>query len=253
MCRLLGVVSPRPLPLTESVGEHLAPFEALSSLHCDGWGIASWGGEDTLQVNKAPEPARTSQRFDEIAEKTMTDAALLHLRKASPGMHLLEVNTHPFSDGHYALAHNGYCGPIDALDELVAEVGGRPAIGTTDSERYFSLVMALLEDLPPAAALLEAARRIERRANLVALNTLLLTPDALYAMCWFDPVKCENEPGGAEGYFMHYTVSRREVLVASTGWDREIDRWSLLPNGEVLEIARSTMEVNLYSQAETAA
>lgn len=253
MCRLLGVVSPRPLPLTESIGEHLAPFEALSSLHCDGWGIASWGGTDTLQVHKAPEPARTSQRFDEIAEKTMTDAALLHLRKASPGMQLRMENTHPFSDGHYALAHNGFCGTAADLDVIVAEVGGVPAVGTTDSERYFSIVMALLDDLPPAAALLEAARRIGRGANLCALNTLLLTPDALYAMCYYDPAKCENEPGGVEGYFMHYTVSRREVIVASTGWDREIDRWSQLPNGEVLEISRHTLEVNLYSPAENAA
>ena len=253
MCRLLGVVSPRPLPLAESVGEHLAPFEALSSLHCDGWGMAVWDGTGTLQVDKAPEPARTSRRFDELAEKTMTDAALLHLRKASPGMELSVANTHPFSDGVYALAHNGYCGTAADLDAVVAEVGGAPAVGTTDSERYFSIVRALLADLPPAAALLEAARRIGRAANLVALNTLLLTPDALYAMCYYDPEKCADEPGGVEGYFLHYTVSRREVIVASTGWDREIERWSPLPNGEVLEIARHTLEVNVYSRAATAA
>jgi len=253
VCRLLGVVSPRPFPLAESLGEHLAPFEALSTLHCDGWGIASWGGTDRLQVDKAPEPARTSAEFDDVVEATVTDAALLHLRKASPGMELLTVNTHPFSDGHFALAHNGYCGPTAALDELVREAAGKPAVGTTDSERYYELVMALMSDLPPAAAMLEAAWRISQRANLVALNTLLLTPDALYAMCFYDPEKCENEPGGAEGYYLHYSVSRAEVIVASTGWDRAVDRWTSLTNGDVLEIHRSTMEVNLYSRAENAA
>lgn len=253
MCRLLGVVSPRPMPLTWSLGEHLAPFEALSGLHCDGWGIAGRDRSDTLRVHRAPEPARTSRQFAEVTRTTRTDAALLHLRKASPGMDLRVANTHPFSDGRHALAHNGYCGPTGALDDLVAEAGGAPAVGSTDSERYFALVRALLVDLPPAAALLEAAERITRRAEPVALNTLLLTPDALYAMCWFDPARCGREPCGAEGYLMHYAVSRRAVLVASTGWDREVDRWSLLGNGEVVEIARRTLGVRVHSTARAAA
>ena len=241
MCRLLGVVASSPNTVSNLLGEHLAPFEALSENNCDGWGLASRTADGHLEVAKAPEPARTSDEFHRRMTATVTDAAIVHLRKASVGMENTDANTHPFFEGTIALEHNGFSSPNSVLDELVAEAGGRPATGNTDSARFFELVLALTHSLPPEQALGEAGRRIAARGTVVALNSMMLTPDAVYALCWYDEVEVLTEPGGAEGYHLHYTRTPDEVLVASTGWDRAADRWTPLINGQVLEIRRDTL------------
>ena len=252
MCRLLGVVSAASNTVNNLLGEHLAPFVALSENNCDGWGIASWSAAGALTVAKAPEPARTSPEFAAEMAGTVTDTAIVHLRKASVGMANNQANTHPFFTSSIALEHNGFSGPIEVLDALVAEAGGRPAAGDTDSARFFELVLALTATLPPAQALGEAARRIAARGTVVSLNALLLTENALYALCWYDEVEVLTEPGGAEGYHLHYTRTPDQVLVASTGWDRAADRWRHLTNGQVLQVTRKTLQVAVHDVTATA-
>ena len=119
MCRLLGVVSTTARPLTALLQDDLEPFTALSSEHCDGWGVAHRCDEREgggLTIRKAAEPARSSDGYREALTAAHTDAALLHLRKASAGMANNPDNTHPFTDGRIAFAHNGWIGDAAALD-----------------------------------------------------------------------------------------------------------------------------------------
>ena len=55
------------------------------------------------------------------------------------------------------------------------------------------------------------------------------------------------------GLVLGFVLMAAFFFGALSVFDREIDRWSQLPNGEVLEISRHTLEVNLYSQARSAA
>ena len=60
--------------------------------------------------------------------------------------------------------------------------------GDTDSERYFLAVLSQLEaGATPAEALRAAVAGIVATASFTSLNCLLLTPEELYAVCFFDP------------------------------------------------------------------
>jgi predicted glutamine amidotransferase len=221
------------------LGDNLAPFAALSESHCDGWGEASWTDGGRLAVEKEPARAATSDQFESAMTATVTDAALLHLRRASAGMVNQVVNTHPFTDGQIAFAHNGWCGPTEVLDRLVAEVGGQPCDGDTDSERYFRLVAAELARDEPEFAIPRAAARIAANAEFEALNALLLTPTALYAYSFFNEEAMRKRGVAEDTYDLHYSIEDSQVTIASTGWDRNPDRWTALPKGAVLEVMRT--------------
>ena len=108
---------------------------------------------EVLTVRKEPAAAHASAAYRAALEEAHTDAAVLHLRKASAGMVNSSANTHPFTDGPVAFAHNGWAADTPALDEELARVGGPPCQGGTDSERYFGLVLAALRTVAPEVAL----------------------------------------------------------------------------------------------------
>ena len=246
MCRLLGVVSAATGELTEQLGTDLSRFAELSHTHCDGWGLAYWNAEDDLVIAKYPEPAQGSERFQAAVEAARTDAALLHLRKASKNMANLMDNTHPFVAGSRAFAHNGYLAPLSALDELVSEVGGRPSVGVTDSERYFNLVLAGLRSEGPVQALREAAELIADAAEVVSLNCLLLTRDALYASARYDEKVILARGEELDLYELRYRITPDHVAVASSGWSQPAP-WAPLRNGEILEIRRHDLRTSVHS------
>jgi predicted glutamine amidotransferase len=253
MCRLLGVVSSSTQNLNSLLGDDLTAFANLSSHHCDGWGVAYWSDDDNLTVCKEPVAACESALFRETVNTIETDAALLHLRKASDGMDNTEANTHPFLVGSMAFAHNGWAYPPEVLDELVTSVNGLRPQGTTDSERYFSLVLSATHHGDPVTALVEAADQIAARAQYESLNCLLLTHTALYAYARY----VENEVTAARGplsqYPLRFRVTGDAVMVASTGWDQPAPEWESLANGQILEVRRSDLRTSIHRRVLTRA
>lgn len=250
MCRLLGVVTPTPAPLTTTLGVDLEPFAALSSFHCDGWGAAWWAGAD-LRVEKSPETARDSPAFWSTVEAADTDAALLHLRKASEGMTPNPLNTHPFradtEQGSVAFAHNGFFTPVEPVEAELRARGGRTPEGDTDSERYFALVLAAMRDVPPAEALQQTARRItELTDDLVSLNALMLTQDSLFAFSWYDESHPPSQEAGPASYELMWRATDEAVTVASDGWEPPGRRWERISHGTVLQVDRADLTVSLH-------
>lgn len=239
MCRLLGVVAPRPLPLPALLRENLSSFTTLADHHKDGWGIAYWDRDQALQRARATDRASDSDAYAEAVRGAWTDAGILHLRRASAGLALATANTHPFVDGDIAFAHNGFAHPVEALDALVGRYGGGPSEGTTDSERYFRLVIALMRQLTPEVALLRAARLIASATKPKSLNAFMLTPAALYALRADDPERTRADRDPAAEYALHWTEEAGAVTVASTGWERHPDRWHELSRWQVLEVRRA--------------
>jgi predicted glutamine amidotransferase len=247
MCRLLGVVSRSAAPLTDTLSSDLAPFAALSSVHCDGWGMAYWNPHDDLVVTKAPEAAQGSEGFWSAAKQASTDAAVLHLRKASAGMVPEEVNTHPFVAGSVAFAHNGYFAPASKVEAELLQHGGRPPEGQTDSERYFGLVLAAMHDEGPVQALQSTAERIRQLSDeLVSLNAVLLTQQALYAFAYWDETVPPSPEAGTATYELMFRVSADAVTVASDGWEPPGPRWERISNGMVLEVSRQDLRVMVH-------
>ncbi len=247
MCRLLGVVSatpPRPLP--DLLDGELDPFAALSVVHCDGWGIAHWNNTDDLVIDKAPEAARNSPAFRAAADGAHTQAAILHLRKASVDMANTGANTHPFTAGSVSFAHNGYFSPRGTVDELLRERSGRTCAGDTDSERYFGLVLAEMRHSGPVLALARTAARIAAVAEVVSLNALLLTHQALYAFARYDEDVITAQGGDPDSYVLRFRPGRDDVIVASSGWEQPTPQWEIIGNGTILEVRRGDLQTTVH-------
>ena len=250
MCRLLGWVTREPTTLRDLVGdEDLLAFTELSAKHGDGWGVAR-ATESGVKVHKRPDTARGSRSFGAWARTHASDLGLAHLRWATMGLSVGIENTHPFTDGRIAFAHNGSVLSPASLDRLVAPQVARLRRGTTDSERYFLAVLTRMADgATPQEALRDTVDEIARTSSFTSLNCLLMTPDELVAMCRYDPAgPLEDED--PEYYRLRYRVTDDAVVVCSSGWGRD---WQELANGALLTVRRGTLATTVLSRERLAA
>ena len=250
MCRLLGWAGRRSTTLAELLGdEDLAAFTGLSAHHGDGWGVARSTARG-VSVRKRPEAAGRSARFERWAHGRRTDLGLAHLRRATLGLSVGPANTHPFTDGRFAFAHNGSISPPVALDRLLLARSSDRRRGTTDSERYFLAVAERLDaGATPEEALRTTADAIAATATFTSLNCLLLTPEALYAYCRINP-DGPIEDDDPEYYTLRYRVAHDAVVVASSGWGAG---WRDLADGDLLVVERRSLELTVQSTAGSSA
>jgi predicted glutamine amidotransferase len=232
--------------LTDLLGPgDLADFTELSAKHGDGWGVAR-STRRGVRVRKRPDSARTSAEFARWAGRRRADLGLAHLRWATLGLGVGPDNTHPFTDGRVAFAHNGSIRPPAALDALLSDRSQRRRQGTTDSERYFLAVAQRLRDgAAPEEALRGCADEIAATAGFTSLNCLLLTPETLYALCRYDPAG-RWEDDDPSYYDLRYRVSSDAVVVASSGWGSD---WRELANGDLLVVRRRTLDTTVVTSA----
>jgi predicted glutamine amidotransferase len=244
VCRLLGWAGREPAALADLLGEDdLAGFTGLSALHRDGWGVARSTAHG-VEVRKRAEAAGTSARFDRWARRRRTDLGIAHLRRATLGLPVGTANTHPFTDGRIAFAHNGSIAPPAALDRLLIPRTADRRRGTTDSERYFLAVAERLDaGATPEEALRTTADAIAATASFTSLNCVLLTPEALYAFCRIDP-HGPLEDTDPEYYTLRYRVSDDAVVVASSGWGAG---WRDLADGDLLVVERHSLAVSVQA------
>jgi predicted glutamine amidotransferase len=244
MCRLLGWATREPTTLRDLVGdEDLLAFTELSAKHGDGWGVAR-ATESDVKVHKRPDTARGSRSFGAWARTHASDLGLAHLRWATMGLSVGIENTHPFTDGQVAFAHNGSVLSPSALDGLAAPDVSRLRRGTTDSERYFlALLTRLRSGAAPRDALCDTVDEIAGTLPFTSLNCLLLTPDELIAACHYDPAG-DLEDKDPDYYRLRYRVTDDAVVVSSSGWGRD---WQELPNGSLLTVRRGSLATAVHS------
>lgn len=255
MCRLLGYCSRAEASLADLIGaDGLREFAGLCALHGDGWGMAWYEGAEPV-IRKSPMRADDEPEFDKLVHEPLGDLGLVHLRWATPGLAVSERNSHPFRYGRYVLAHNGAIHPQDRLPSMLPAAWERKLVGTTDSERYFLLIMSRLAacngDL--VAAIADAAADIERRFEPNSLNAVLLTPTSLYAVSWHHQSKVPEAKLRLAGYTdadqisayfdLAYLATDDSVIVASSGWPQP--GWTRLPNRHVLIADRASLQVEV--------
>ena len=72
MCRLLGYVSHEKRTFNSAVGSDFSEFVTLSSVHCDGWGVATIDhNQNVAQMIRQPEAANKSKDFSTAIEKSV--------------------------------------------------------------------------------------------------------------------------------------------------------------------------------------
>jgi predicted glutamine amidotransferase len=246
MCRLLGFVSRHPVTLSQLLGdEELAEFTELACKHGDGWGFA-WATSAGVEVAKAPDSARDSALFATVAAQQKADLGLLHLRWATLGLGVTPENTHPFTDGSIAFAHNGSVKPPESLDALIPRDLAAERRGTTDSERYFLAMLGAARSGDPATALERIASRISAECAFSSVNAMTVTSNQLQVLNLFDPV-AEAREAEPHYYRIGYRVDSGAVVVSSSGWG---SGWTFLQNGEMLTVDRATLEIQIRRVAD---
>eukprot|EP00743_Colponemidia_sp_Colp-15_P005046 GILK01005433.1.p1 GENE.GILK01005433.1~~GILK01005433.1.p1 ORF type:complete len:300 (-),score=34.18 GILK01005433.1:182-1081(-) len=118
-------------------------------LNGDGFGIG-WYTPDspTPCVFTSISPAWNNANLVRLAEKVTSPLIYAHVRAASPGSHIIDVNCHPFIRGQLLWMHNGGVAHFDKLRRRVlmslTESVFESIQGTTDSEHCFAIFQNLL-------------------------------------------------------------------------------------------------------------
>ncbi|MCH8344666.1 MAG: class II glutamine amidotransferase [Planctomycetes bacterium] len=121
-------------------------------LNGDGFGVGWYVPEidPTPCVFTSITPAWSNANLRRLAEKIRSACIFAHVRAATPGLLVSEVNCHPFQYDRFLWMHNGDIGQFDRIkrrlrqslsDELYNFIQG-----TTDSEHAFAVFLNELTD-----------------------------------------------------------------------------------------------------------
>jgi predicted glutamine amidotransferase len=242
MCRLMGYVSPKETTVAEITGANFDQFAQLSTVHKDGWGIATLDSHKASALIQEPISAITSTTFADSAANLESDGALLHFRWATPGLAINDGNTHPFSFEGYSFIHNGAITPPESLDPFIDSDLGDLRRGDTDSERYFYLLISNIRKSGLVAGVIEGVRQIRTHCTFSSLNAMILTPDHYLVICEHDNSRIPSQ-FGPDYYELFFRNDKNGVLVASSGWDQH--DWTSLSNHRLLVVNRETFDVEI--------
>jgi predicted glutamine amidotransferase len=171
----------------------------------------------------------------DIIKSNKSDGALLHLRWATSGLAVNKANAHPFHFGKYSFTHNGSINPPTALDQYIAPRYLEEAVGNTDSERYFLLVVQKIEELGLVPGVKAAVKIIKEHTSFSSINAMLMSPTKMIVICEHDNQK-RPDFGGPDYYDLHYKEDEHAIIVGSSGWPQ--DGWHKIANHTMLVIDR---------------
>jgi len=181
MCRFVLYVG-RPLhlsslitdPENSLIHQSYDSQERAEPLNGDGFGVAWYqlGERSEAALFRSITPAWNNQNLRYLARAVKSECILAHVRAASTGSAVSEINTHPFVNGRYAFMHNGeLAGFRSHRRTLMGLLGERyfdGVQGTTDSECLFAHVLQRLGDSENADARAMAAALEDATAALLA-------------------------------------------------------------------------------------
>ncbi len=121
--------------------------EGEEPLNGDGFGLAWYatGLSDEPGLFRAVTPAWNNQNLISLARVTKSRCILAHVRAASPGLPVIQLNCHPFVKGSLSFMHNGKVGGFSrvrrAILERMSDYAFDSVCGSTDSEHVFALFL----------------------------------------------------------------------------------------------------------------
>ncbi len=128
--------------------------ERAEPLNGDGFGIGWYAPEvdDTPCIFTSITPAWNNRNLSRLADKIRSPRFFAHVRAATPGLAVTELNCHPFRCGRLLWMHNGSIPEFKKikrrLQGSLSDRGYHFIQGTTDSEHAFALFLDQLEHLP---------------------------------------------------------------------------------------------------------
>lgn len=174
-------------PAHSIINQSFKSTEADEPLNGDGFGVAWYVPELSPHpaVFRSVSPAWSNQNLLDLSRVTRSGNILAHVRAATPGLPVTELNCHPFTHGPYAFMHNGDVARFGAIRrELLNSLSDEAfeaVRGSTDSEHLFGVFIdALHRRANPATAhdpagvmadaLNEAIRRVVTMSRATGLH-----------------------------------------------------------------------------------
>ncbi len=162
------------VPSNSLIHQSFDSQERDEPLNGDGFGIAWYAPEvsNAPALFRAVSPAWNNQNLRHLARVTHSPTILAHVRAASPGLPVSQLNCHPFSWGPFAFMHNGLIGGFRQirrrlLERLSDQAFGLVA-GSSDSEILFAFFVDRYREVDGggrvermARALIAAIREVE--------------------------------------------------------------------------------------------
>jgi len=128
--------------------------EREEPLNGDGFGVGWYAPEidPTPCVFTSIQPAWANRNLRRLAEKIRSACIFAHVRAATPGMTVTEINCHPFQYGRFLWMHNGRIAGFRRIRRTLCEHLHDDLYdfvqGTTDSEHAFALFLNELRERP---------------------------------------------------------------------------------------------------------
>mgnify|MGYP002725683070 CR=1 FL=1 len=131
-------------PSNSIINQSFHSQERKEPLNGDGFGLA-WYAEGHPHPGSFREvtPAWNSINLAQLARVTTSPCVLAHVRAATPGLAVHQLNCHPFTWKQFSFMHNGALGGFKSIRRrLLASLDDEAfnmIKGTTDSEHLFAL------------------------------------------------------------------------------------------------------------------
>jgi glutamine amidotransferase len=268
MCRLVGIVASDITQFGLVLKEAPRSLAHLSAEHPDGWGVAAYGGADSMppsttaqyahgwRIHKGTERASQCTRFRALAERSAGTILIAHIRQKTVGATRIE-NTHPFTQDGWVFAHNGTIKDQAWVASGVSATRRAQVTGDTDSEMLFAFFLSRLDEARLARELGTEAERASalsvigtaaaelRRRNVGAFNFLFSNGASCFVHRFgrslFLLERRPDPPSSAssldeQAALAKFRMRRHAVLVAS---ERLTDEpWRELPEGTLLRVDR---------------
>jgi len=134
-------------PVNSIIHQSFHSHERKEPLNGDGFGLAWYVPEMTEEpaLFKDITPAWNNLNLLNLARVTRSSCILAHVRAASPGLPVIQLNCHPFTWGPFSFMHNGRVGGFHVIRRtLLSRLSDRAfdiISGSTDSEYLFALFL----------------------------------------------------------------------------------------------------------------
>lgn len=160
MCRFVAYIGPSILAddllykpkFSLITAQTVNAGEMSVSVNGDGFGIGWYAPELDNEpcIFRSIKPAWSDANLKNLARKIYAPCVFAHVRAASPGLGVEEVNSHPFGCGQLMFMHNGVLGGFKQIRRpllrLLSDTAYDAIQGGTDSEHLFGLFLNHIPD-----------------------------------------------------------------------------------------------------------
>lgn len=134
-------------PANSIINQSLRSRESDDPINGDGFGVAWYVPElsEEAGVFRSFTPAWSNQNLIHMARVTRSRCVLAHVRAATPGLAVSELDCHPFTRGRFSFMHNGDVGGFSRIKRPIQQRLSDRAFGalqgSTDSVHLFALFL----------------------------------------------------------------------------------------------------------------